>query len=152
MSAEEDLAGADELYRENILDHYKNPRNAGTLDPADVVHDGDNPVCGDQIKVYARVDAKGKLTDVKFQGKGCAISQASASILFEDVKGKHLDEVKTMDRETIFKLLGMELNASRVKCGVLGLLTLKHGIQEYEAARTAPKKPAASPGLRLNKL
>lgn len=132
----EDL-GSD-LYQEMILDHYKNPRNAGSLEPADIHHDGDNPTCGDEVHVFARVK-DGKLAEIKFRGRGCAISQASASILYEDLKGKALKDVPGMNVEHVQELLGITLRPARVKCATLGLVALKEGIREYEARGIAKK-------------
>lgn len=154
MSVDEDIQGAPELYQEYILDHYKNPRNHGKIEGAEIHHDGDNPVCGDMIEVWAQVDKNNHVTEIKFQGKGCAISQASASMYFEDVRGHTLDEIKSLGREKIFELFGMEITTTRVKCAILGQLVLKHGIQEFESKKGKPATPATktSGGLKLNKL
>lgn len=130
--------GAD-LYVEQLIDHYKNPRNAGVLQGADIDHDGDNPTCGDMVHVYARVKDN-EIQDVRFTGKGCAISQASASILYEELKGKTLDEIKKMNIQTVQELLGITLRPARVKCGDLPLIVIKEGIKEHEA-RGLRKKP-----------
>ena len=136
----------EDLYREYLLDHYKNPRNAGVLEPADIDFEGDNPACGDRIRVTARLDDAGRITDIKFQGTGCAISQASASILYEEVIGKATDDVLQLDRAKIEELTGITLRPSRVKCGVLGLHSLKHGIH---ALRGAPARDQKSlPGFK----
>lgn len=142
-----DELGAD-LYQEVLLDHYKNPRNAGALDPADIRHDGDNPTCGDMVEVTARVSPQSTLQDIKFRGRGCAISQASASILFEDLKGKPLDQVLPLNVEYVQGLLGITLRPSRVKCATLGLVALKEGIREFQT-RGAPKRPL--PGFSVQK-
>lgn len=139
--------GAD-VYQEVLLDHYKNPRNAGALEPADIQHDGDNPTCGDMVEVTARVDAQGRIQDIRFRGKGCAISQASASIFFDEIKGKPMDDVLTMDVQTVQSLLGITLRPARVKCGTLGLVVLKEGIREYRA-RGGERK--AVPGFARSK-
>lgn len=131
--------GAD-LYQEFLLDHYKNPRNAGALSPADISHDGDNPTCGDLVHVTARVGPKSEIKEIAFKGKGCAISQASASILYEDVKGKPMAEIRKMDIDSIQDLLGIEIRPARVKCATLGLVALAEGIKEYEN-RNVKKKP-----------
>lgn len=129
----------DDLYQEFLLDHYQNPRNAGIIDPAEIRHDGDNPTCGDMVLVSARVDAKGAVSDIKFQGKGCAISQASASILYEDVKGKTLEEILEMGFSDVQDLIGIEIRPARVKCADLGLVALKEGIKEYKSRGHAKK-------------
>lgn len=131
----EEMLGAD-LFQEMLIDHYQNPRNRGRLDPADIAHDGDNPSCGDSILVTARV-ADDRIDDLRFEGAGCAISQAAASILYEDVKGKNFEEVLAMDRTTVEEAIGMTLRPARVKCGVLGINSLKRGIEAYQKAQEA---------------
>ena len=130
--------GAD-LYVEQLIDHYKNPRNAGELESAEIDHDGDNPTCGDMVHAYATVK-DGKLSDIRFRGKGCAISQASADILYEDLKGKSLDEVKKLNIQHVQELLGITLRPARVKCADLSLVVIKEGIKEFESQGKA-KKP-----------
>ena len=104
----------DDLYVEQLIDHYKNPRNAGDLKGADIDHDGDNPTCGDMVHMYAAVK-DGKIHDIKFRGKGCAISQASADILYEDLRGKRLEEIKKFNIQHVQDLLGITLRPARVK-------------------------------------
>ena len=115
-----------DLYMENILDHYENPRNRGTLEHPDVSHEEDNPVCGDHVRIDLKVD-DGVVTDVRFSGKGCSISQAAASMLTEEVKGKPLDEVKLFDKQTVLDLLGIPIGPVRMKCALLSLKVLKAG-------------------------
>ena len=117
----------DDFYRELILDHYKNPRNKGTLDPHDISYEDDNPLCGDRIRIDLRVDDANRVTDVAFTGRGCAISQASASLLTESIKGKTLDEIKQIGKEDILEMLGIELGPVRLKCALLSLKVLKAG-------------------------
>ncbi len=114
----------DDMYRDYILDHYKNPRNAGDLPRATHSYHDTNPLCGDEITMYLDV-ADGRIADIRFEGKGCAISQASASMLTEDVKGKTLDEVRAYDKQQVFDNLGITLSPARVKCALLGLKALK---------------------------
>ncbi len=124
----------DDMYREVILDHYKNPRNRGVLDPADISYEDDNPLCGDRIRIDLRVDDDNVITEVGFSGRGCAISQASASMLTEHILGKSLDEVKQMQKDDMLDLLGIELTPVRLKCALLSLKVLKvgvYGIQEW---------------------
>lgn len=132
MPGKDDLEelGSD-LYVEQLLDHYKNPRQAGELKNADISHDGDNPTCGDMVHAYATVKS-GKLGDVRFTGKGCAISQASADILYQDIQGKSLDEVKRLNIQHVQELLGITLRPARVKCADLSLVVIKEGIKEFE--------------------
>ena len=121
----------DELYREVILDHYKNPRNHGELDPADCRAEGMNPLCGDEITVTVRLGADGEtIEDVRFIGRGCAISQASASMLTELVKGRSAHEVAAMEKEELLDEVGIPLTPVRLKCALLGLSTLKHALHE----------------------
>jgi nitrogen fixation protein NifU and related proteins len=117
----------DDFYRELILDHYKNPRNKGTLDPYDFSYEDDNPLCGDRIRIDLRVDGDNRVTDVAFTGRGCAISQASASLLTEEIRGKTLDEIKQISKEDILEMLGIELGPVRLKCALLSLKVLKAG-------------------------
>lgn len=112
----------DQIYREHILDHYRNPRNKGKIDGLHL-HD-ENPLCGDQIDVYVAVD-DGKVKEISFEGNGCAVSQASASILTEAVKGKEAEEVINMGREEMQELLGITVSVMRVKCMMLALVALK---------------------------
>ncbi len=123
----------DQMYREHILDHYKNPRNKGKLQGLHF-HD-ENPLCGDEIDIYVNVE-HGAIRDIAFEGNGCAISQASASILTEEVKGKRIEEIKQMGREEMGELLGITLSVMRVKCMMLGLVALKKllmGVQNGHA-------------------
>ena len=118
----------DDLYREQILEHYKRPRNWSPplpeLDDVDLEFEDANPLCGDELKVMLAVD-DGVVTDVRFAGHGCAISQAAASLAGEEVKGMKVDEVLRLNREFILDLLGIELSATRLKCGLLSLKVLK---------------------------
>lgn len=125
----------DDLYREIILDHGKNPRHRGILDPADVDHEANNPLCGDWLRLTLRVDGDGRIAEVGWDGDGCAISQASASMLGEEILGKTVDEVKNISKETIFDLLGITLTPNRVKCALLSLEVLKVGLYGREAWR-----------------
>jgi len=111
---------------ENILDHYENPRNKGRLEHPDISHEEDNPVCGDRIHIDLKVD-DGIISDVRFDGRGCSISQAAASMLTEEIKGKTLDEVKHFDKAQILELLGIPIGPVRMKCALLSLKVLKAG-------------------------
>jgi len=115
-----------DLYRENIIDHYQDPRNKGRLEHPDISHEEDNPVCGDQIRIDMKVE-DGVVTAVRFDGHGCSISQAAASMLTEEVEGKTLDEVKKIDKEAILNLLGIPIGPVRLKCALLSLKVLKAG-------------------------
>ncbi len=118
----------DDLYREVIIDRYKNPQYKGTLDPHDISFEDDNPLCGDHIRVDLRVDEDGRVREAAFSGQGCAISQASADLLMEAIIGKPLEEVKAMTKEDILAMLGIELGAVRLKCALLSLKVLKAGV------------------------
>ena len=117
----------DDMYREVILDHYKNPHNHGTLDPNDFTFEDENPLCGDKLRIDVRLDAQRRVTDVAFSGSGCAISQASASMLTDSILGKSLDELKRLGKDDILELLGIELGPVRLKCALLSLKVLKAG-------------------------
>jgi nitrogen fixation NifU-like protein len=119
----------DDLYREQILEHYKRPRNWSPplpeIDSPDYEFEDANPLCGDTLRVTLAVDDEGTVTDVRFAGHGCAISQAAASLASDEVKGMKVDDVVRLDREFILDLLGIELSATRLKCGLLSLKVLK---------------------------
>ena len=120
------------MYQENILDHFKNPRNFGKIENASVHHHEYNPLCGDEIELYLLIDDNKKIVDVKFNGHGCAISQASASMLTEQIKGKNLEGLKKMTKENILEMLGIPLSPVRLKCALLSLDTLKNSILIFE--------------------
>jgi nitrogen fixation protein NifU and related proteins len=124
----------DDLYREVIIEHYKNPAYRGTLDPHDLSFEDSNPLCGDHIRIDLRVDGEGVITDARFDGHGCAISQASADLLLESVVGKPLEEVKALDKDYILGLLGIELGPVRLKCALLSLKVLKAGVYGMSSA------------------
>ena len=115
----------DDLYRENILQHYKNPQNWGELENPDLEADDLNPLCGDELKVQLKVGGDGKIEDVRFSGHGCAISQASASMASEEVVGMPVEDLLKLDREFILDLLGIDISATRLKCALLSLKVLK---------------------------
>jgi nitrogen fixation NifU-like protein len=117
----------DDFYRENILDHYRHPRNAGTLENATHSHEEDNPLCGDVIRIDLHVNEDNVIDKVAFKGRGCAISQASASMLTEMIKGKTLEEAKQIGKEDILEALGIEIGPVRMKCALLSLKVLKAG-------------------------
>lgn len=117
----------DDLYRENILDHYENPRNYGTLEAPDFSYQDSNPLCGDEIRIDLKM-ADGKVGQVRFQGKGCAISLASASMLTEIVEGMSLEDLRELGKEEILEALGIPLSPVRLKCALLSLKALKAGV------------------------
>ena len=122
---------SDDIYREIILDHYRNPRNKGKLPQADVSTHDSNPLCGDEIDIHLKVE-QGKIKDIKFEGRGCAISQASASMLTEMVLDKPLTAVKDLAKDDILENIGlMNLGPARIKCALLSLKVLKMGMINY---------------------
>src|SRR5213080_3121086 len=117
---------AEDLYREVILDHYKNPRGHGVIEDADAEAEGQNPLCGDEVSIYVEFGEDGETIDeVKFSGRGCAISQAATSMLMEMAKGKSAEQVATMSKEDLLDEIGIPLSPTRLKCALLGLTTLK---------------------------
>jgi len=123
----------DSLYREEILEHYKYPRNRGRLENPDITFEDSNPVCGDVIRIDIRVKDN-VVQEIRFDGKGCAISQAAASMLTEMVEGKSLEEVKKFGKDAILNALGIELGPVRLKCALLCLKVLKagaYGLKEW---------------------
>ena len=126
-----------DFYRELILDYYRNPRNFGKLDPHDIEAKDLNPLCGDEVEMQIRVSPdKEKIEEIRFIGKGCAISQASASMLTEMAKGKPLEWVKGLSRDDILKMLGTsDLGPARIKCAMLSVKVLKTGVYSYLGAQ-----------------
>lgn len=118
----------EDLYREIIIDHYKNPHYRGVLDPNDISFEDDNPLCGDHIRIDLRVDEDEMVTEAVFDGVGCAISLASADLLLESIQGKSLEEVKALTKDDILDMLGLELGPVRIKCALLSLKVLKAGV------------------------
>jgi nitrogen fixation NifU-like protein len=117
----------DDLYREIIIDRYKNPQYRGSLTPHDIAFEDDNPLCGDHIRVELQLDEHNRVRAAAFDGHGCAISQASADLLMESILGKTLDEVKALTKDDLLELLGITLGAVRLKCALLSLKVLKAG-------------------------
>jgi nitrogen fixation NifU-like protein len=116
----------DQLYREVILDHYKNPRGHGELDEADAHAEGQNPLCGDEVSIYVAFAEDGDtIEEIKFSGRGCAISQAATSMLTEMVTGRSATEVASLPRDALLEEIGIPLTPIRLKCALLGLGTLK---------------------------
>jgi nitrogen fixation protein NifU and related proteins len=116
----------DDMYREVILDHYKNPRGHGVIEGADAQAEGLNPLCGDEVTIYVQFEEDGETIDeVKFSGRGCAISQASTSMLMEMVKGRKANEIAALPKEELLEEIGIPLTPIRLKCALLGLGVLK---------------------------
>jgi len=118
----------DDLYREVIIEHFKNPGYKGVLDPHDISFEDENPLCGDHLRIDLRVDENNKIKEAAFSGHGCAISQASADLLLESIIGKSIDEVKKLTKNDVLELLGIELGPVRLKCALLSLKILKAGV------------------------
>ena len=118
----------EDLYREIIIDRYKNPQFRGHLDPHDIEFEDDNPLCGDHIRIELLVDSNQRVSKARFDGHGCAISQASADLLVESVVGKSLDEIRLLGKDYLLDLLGIELGPVRLKCALLSLKVLKAGV------------------------
>ena len=133
----------DDLYRDVIIDRYRNPQFQGELDPHDYSYHDDNPVCGDHIRIDLRVDAKDVVSEALFSGEGCSISQASADMLMEKVVGMPLDEVRALGKEDVLELLGIELGPVRLKCALLSLKVLKGGVYGLEEVETLDELAAS---------
>jgi nitrogen fixation NifU-like protein len=123
-----------DMYGELILEHYKKPQNKGTLEKPSVSHEEYNALCGDRVKIQLLIE-KNKISDIRFEGKGCAISIAATSMLTDFVKGKTLEEIRKLDKADIMKMLGVEVNPARIKCALIGLKAVKLAVYEYMAKK-----------------
>ncbi len=150
----------DDLYREVILDHYAHPRNRGKLDPSDVSVEGSNPLCGDELSLFVRL-RDGRVDDVRFEGRGCSISQASTSMMTEVIKGKTLDEVRALvgkfkgmmrgetpgdDLGDLLALAGVRKFPVRIKCATLSWVALEQGLDEHAAGRSTARTSTETEG------
>jgi nitrogen fixation NifU-like protein len=115
----------DDLYREQILEHYKRPHNFGRLDDANLEYEDNNPFCGDEQHVFIRLNGDGRVDEVRFEGKGCAISTAATSMLTDELEGMSREELLRLPKEFVLDLLGIDISATRMKCALLGLKIVK---------------------------
>jgi nitrogen fixation NifU-like protein len=140
----------DQLYREVILDHYKNPRGHGLIEDADAQAEGQNPLCGDEVSIFVTFGEDGDTIDeVKFSGRGCAISQAATSMLMEMVQGRSATDVATLPRDELLDEIGIPLTPVRLKCALLGLSTLKLALHKAKGTPLPEEWAGASADLDL---
>ncbi len=132
----------DDLYRDEILEHYRRPHNFGTLPEPDAVYEGSNPLCGDRITLMLGLGDDGVVEEVAFTGRGCAISQASASMLTDEIKGRPLQEVAKLGRDDVLDSLGIEISPARLKCALLSLDTLRRALSDRVAWQASTESPA----------
>lgn len=140
-----------DLYAENILDHYRNPRNFGTLKGCDHKAKGANPMCGDKLIMELKATQTGKISEAKFHGIGCAISQASASMLTEKLKGMTLAQAEKINNDDIYKMLAVPISQSRVKCALLSLTTLKSALSGQVKVKVKAAKTGKQSGRKATK-
>jgi nitrogen fixation NifU-like protein len=145
------MSEMDQLYREVILDHYKNPRGHGALEPSDAHAEGQNPLCGDEVSIFVRFGADGDTIDeIGFEGRGCAISQAATSMLTEMVKGRKASEVADLPKEDLLEEIGIPLTPIRLKCAILGLGVLKVALHRAKGTPLPDEWQGLANELRLD--
>lgn len=135
----------DDLYRDYILEHYRHPHNFGILEAPDARYEGANPLCGDRITIMLGI-RDGTIAEVAFTGRGCAISQASASLLTDEIRGKPVADVEKLTPDDILDMLGIEISPARLKCALLSLDTLSHALSEREAGGATEAAAQAAHG------
>jgi nitrogen fixation protein NifU and related proteins len=141
----------DQMYREVILDHYRNPRGHGILEGADAQAEGENPLCGDEVTISVRFGADGEtIDDIGFEGRGCAISQAATSMLTEMVKGRKASEVAALPKEELLEEIGIPLTPIRLKCAILGLGVLKVALHRAKGTPLPEEWRGLSDGLQFD--
>lgn len=136
----------DDLYRDEILEHYRRPHNFGTLEEPDAVKEGSNPLCGDRITLMLGIGEAGTIDEVAFTGRGCAISQASASMLTDEIKGKPIAELARLGSDDVLDNLGIDISPARMKCALLSLETLRGALADRVAFQTQQAQPTAQQG------
>ena len=140
-----------QMYREVILDHYKNPRGHGALEHADAHAEGQNPLCGDEVSIFVRFGEDGEtIEDIGFEGRGCAISQASTSMLTEMVKGRKAEEIAALPKEELLEEIGIPLTPIRLKCAILGLGVLKVALHRAKGTPLPEEWQGLENELRLS--
>ena len=144
------MSELEQMYREVILDHYKNPRGHGALEDADVHAEGQNPLCGDEVTIYVRFGDDGEtIDDVGFEGRGCAISQAATSMLTELVKGRKASEIAELPKDELLEEIGIPLTPIRLKCAILGLGVLKVALHRAKGTPLPPEWQGLADELQL---
>ena len=145
------MSELDQLYREVILDHYKNPRGHGALEPSDAHAEGQNPLCGDEVSIFVRFGDDGETIDeIGFEGRGCAISQAATSMLTEMVKGRKASEIAELPKEELLEEIGIPLTPIRLKCAILGLGVLKVALHRAKGTPLPEEWATLENELRLD--
>jgi len=134
---------SDELYQEHILDHFESPYHKGDLENPTCKHRDKNPICGDEVELAIKIDETGKVREAWFQGHGCAISQAAASMLVEEIEGKTIEELREFEAQEMLDLLKVQLTATRQKCGLLGFKVLKTMIYSIDGTPVTEEVPSA---------